>query len=156
MYGKIEMLGQVYMLLCLIATTAIMYVANVCYIMAKDFYKSITKASAKQKQRALNSYYPAYIQSNVIYISSKDISLNEAAARLLTVQNIYTYYSANAKKAVIKAGFSPKGPEIHRDNKNLKGKYVFYHYHPGHTDSKNIMKKSLDSHALYGDPHYVS
>lgn len=146
----------VYLILCLIATTAIMYVGNVCYIMAKDFCKSVAKASAKQKQRSFNSYYPAYIKSNVTYISSKDISLKEAAARLLTLQNIYTYYSANAKKAVIQTGYSPKGPEIHTGSKNVKGKYVFYHYHPGHTNSKNIMEKSLDSHALYGDPHYVS
>lgn len=146
----------VYLILCLIATTAIMYIGNVCYIMAKEFCKSIAKASAKQKQRSLNSYYPAYIKSYVTYISTKDISLKEAAARLLTIQNIYTYYSANAKKAVLQTGYSPKGPEIHTDSEKVKGKYVFYHYHPGHTNSKNVMVKSLDSHALYGDAHYVS
>jgi len=61
------------------------------------------------------------------------------------------------KKAVIQTGYSPKGTgKFIREVKNVKGKYVFYHYHPGHTNSKNIMEKSLDSHALYGDAHYVS
>lgn len=144
------------LLIAFIAYEALILIEHVVYILCKDFYKAISKANEKQKERYQSSYFPAHIdtKNHDTYISSKAISLTKAAARLASNQNIYTPSSNNAKKAIRTAGYIPYGQEIHNGT-NMKGHWVYWHYHPGKTNSKGNTVKALGAHALYGSPQYV-
>ena len=96
----------------------------------------------KSNNNNKNSYYKAYIQNYVTFIAfySGKISKNQAASRIKSGNNVYSYSKSMAKSAVNSAGLGIVGPEIHL----RKGKFAFYHYH---TANRN------GAHSLYGMPY---
>ena len=51
-----------------------------------------------------------------------------------------------------------KGNQIaeRHEGDRLKGHYVYSHYHRGSYNSAGKLEKDGSSHALFGEPHYVS
>lgn len=137
------------------ATAYITYESDVMYIMASQFYKSVTAAKEAVKKAAKNWYYPAYVNTskNIVYICPSKISLTSAAKLLKANGNVYSFTSAMAKKAINYSGYAPYSSngstgEVHK----IKGKLVFYHWHKGKTSSSGVLKKSGSAHSLYGAP----
>lgn len=97
----------------------------------------------KNNKNNKNAYYKASIQNYTTYIAfySGKITKNQAASRIKSKQNVYTYTKDLAKQAVVASGLGCiTSPEIHY----RKGKFSFYHYH---TLRRN------GAHSLYGMPY---
>lgn len=133
-------------------TTYVLIKSGVTYIMAHQFYKTISKAKQAVKTKAQNHYYPAYIQNNNVYISPKGISLVSAATIILSDGHIYSLTSSMAKKVINSAGYAAVDSNgVKRSEKHSKsGHIVFYHYHKGKIDRSGKMVKFGSAHSLYG------
>lgn len=119
----------------LLEAAACIAIAGVIYYGAKAAVKAITQKSQKK-----DYYYKAYIYNKNVFINiSNSISKTSAITRIKTKQNVYTFYSSNAKAIVKSTGLGCTASEI----SDLKGKIRFYHYH---TANRN------GAHSFYGNP----
>lgn len=121
-----------------IAVVGTIVVGGCIYYAVSTVIDKIQSDKAKQKY-----YYKAYIADYVTYIAfyNGTITQSQAASRIKSGQNVYTYTKALAKAAVVSAGLGcTSSPEIHL----RKGYFAFYHYH---TLNRN------GAHSLYGLPY---
>lgn len=125
------------LLTVILAVTATIVVGGCTYYAVSTVIDKIKSNSAKQKY-----YYKAYISDYVTYIAfySGTISQSQAASRLKSGQNVYTYTKSLAKTATVATGLGCIGPEI----TYRSGKFSFWHYHPGNRNG---------AHCLYGLPY---
>lgn len=127
------------MLVVVLEVTATIVVAGCVYYAVSTVIEKIKSNKKKQKY-----YYKAYIdvttQTTYIAFYSKTITKKQAASRIKSGNNIYTFTKKKAKAAVVAAGLGYVGPEIHL----RKGKFVFHHFH---TRNRN------GAHSLYGMPY---
>lgn len=122
----------------LLQITVTVIVAGVVYYAVSNVINKIKSDSKKQKY-----YYKAAIKNHTVYIAfySGTITKNQAASRLKSGQNVYTFTKKLAKQAVVATGKGYIGEEIHL----RKGTFQFYHYHTGNRNG---------SHSLFGLPYY--
>lgn len=135
-YGTGVLIGT--LVTVVLAVTATIVVGGLIYYAVSSVISKIQNDSAKQKY-----YYKAYIKDYVTYIAfySGTITQSQAASRIKSGQNVYTYTSSLAKSAVVSAGLGgATSSEIHLRT----GKFAFYHYHPYNRNG---------SHSLYGLPY---
>lgn len=123
-----------------------MILVGLTIVVAGVVYYAIDKAIVKirqNKEHSQSKYYPAKLSGKMVYIAMKNpISLSQASTRIRRGQDIYTYFSGNAKKAVLGSGLgSWYKSEI--DQKRKKGYIYFYHWH---TANRN------GAHAWFGNP----
>lgn len=126
------------LLTVVLTITGTIVVGGCIYYAVANVIEKIKSDSAKQKY-----YYKAHIADYVTYIAfySGTITQSQAASRIKSGQNVYTYTKSLAKAAVVSAGLGCiTSPEIHLRS----GALTFYHYH---TANRN------GAHSLYGLPY---
>lgn len=106
-------------------------------------YYAVPRVIEKIKQNSyISKYYRAYLGSKTIFVALyHSISKTSATNRVASGQNIYTFYSTNARSAVSNTGLGYTHDEAHRKPKQ----FTFNHYH---TANRN------GAHAWYGLPYY--
>jgi len=126
------------LLTVVLTITGTIVIGGCIYYAVANVIEKIKSDSSKQKY-----YYKAYISNYVTYIAfySGTITQNQAASRIKSGQNVYTFTKSLAKAAVVSSGLGCiTSPEIHL----RKGTFSFYHYH---TANRN------GAHSLYGLPY---
>ena len=147
-----------------LAYEAVQVIDNVSYISLQKYHHAVTveKADTKVEEKAEKYYYPAAITKNHnTYIWPKGIDKKAAAKLVAKNWNVYSFDKRMAKAVIKAAGYvavNSKGNQIaeRHEGDRLKGHYVYSHYHRGSYNSAGKLEKDGSSHALFGEPHYVS